>query len=107
HLLHVTHPPPPSSPPSPYTTLSRSQPPDRQGSPHSAGPHHSLQAGKRSTEHRIIESLEPRDDPGLLAPPQIWQPRPKFQDRLWLDRKSTRLNSSHEWISYAVFCLKK
>src|SRR5438105_9603305 len=27
-------------------------------------------------------------------------------DRI-LDRKSTRLNSSHEWISYAVFCLKK
>src|SRR5438105_6371720 len=29
---------------------------------------------------------------------------------LWadrIDRKSTRLNSSHEWISYAVFCLKK
>src|SRR5438105_12848967 len=25
----------------------------------------------------------------------------------WLDRKSTRLNSSHELISYAVFCLKK
>src|SRR5207247_11096599 len=25
---------------------------------------------------------------------------------LKLDRKSTRLNSSHEWISYAVFCLK-
>src|SRR5271170_7875323 len=24
-----------------------------------------------------------------------------------LDRKSTRLNSSHEWNSYAVFCLKK
>src|SRR5438105_6436836 len=23
------------------------------------------------------------------------------------DRKSTRLDSSHEWISYAVFCLKK
>src|ERR1017187_6409940 len=23
------------------------------------------------------------------------------------DRKSTRLNSSHRWISYAVFCLKK
>src|SRR5438105_5920630 len=33
------------------------------------------------------------------------------QDR-WLsqperDRKSTRLNSSHEWTAYAVFCLKK
>src|SRR2546428_7362485 len=25
----------------------------------------------------------------------------------WLDRKSTRLNSSHDQISYAVFCLKK
>src|SRR2546430_7091859 len=27
--------------------------------------------------------------------------------RLGLDRKSTRLNSSHSQISYAVFCLKK
>src|SRR5258708_25255450 len=25
----------------------------------------------------------------------------------WTDRKSTRLNSSHQIISYAVFCLKK
>src|SRR5258708_21181573 len=25
----------------------------------------------------------------------------------WRDRKSTRLNSSHQIISYAVFCLKK
>src|SRR3712207_7539806 len=33
-----------------------------------------------------------------------------FQGMLWklpLDRKSTRLNSSHANISYAVFCLKK
>src|SRR5690606_18723993 len=29
------------------------------------------------------------------------------QDRVGLDRKSTRLNSSHVKISYAVFCLKK
>src|SRR2546430_12582662 len=28
-------------------------------------------------------------------------------DRRQLDRKSTRLNSSHSQISYAVFCLKK
>src|SRR2546427_8141452 len=28
-------------------------------------------------------------------------------ERLSLDRKSTRLNSSHSQISYAVFCLKK
>src|SRR5690606_40045299 len=27
--------------------------------------------------------------------------------RTWRDRKSTRLNSSHVKISYAVFCLKK
>src|SRR5438477_3981983 len=28
-------------------------------------------------------------------------------DASWIDRKSTRLNSSHMSISYAVFCLKK
>src|SRR2546430_12256913 len=28
-------------------------------------------------------------------------------DRYFTDRKSTRLNSSHSQISYAVFCLKK
>src|SRR5688572_32533325 len=28
-------------------------------------------------------------------------------DQLQIDRKSTRLNSSHSQISYAVFCLKK
>src|SRR5258708_11152649 len=31
-----------------------------------------------------------------------WVPAP-----CWADRKSTRLNSSHQIISYAVFCLKK
>src|SRR4051794_41206951 len=30
-----------------------------------------------------------------------------FHSEIWLDRKSTRLNSSHPSISYAVFCLKK
>src|SRR5689334_24361677 len=30
-----------------------------------------------------------------------------IRERLDLDRKSTRLNSSHSSISYAVFCLKK
>src|SRR5205807_5559563 len=30
-----------------------------------------------------------------------------FTDSLAIDRKSTRLNSSHLVISYAVFCLKK
>src|SRR3712207_8230539 len=31
----------------------------------------------------------------------------QYQDRMQVDRKSTRLNSSHANISYAVFCLKK
>src|SRR3712207_8038591 len=30
-----------------------------------------------------------------------------FQTAFYIDRKSTRLNSSHANISYAVFCLKK
>src|SRR5438270_1958941 len=32
---------------------------------------------------------------------------PLLQNNLKRDRKSTRLNSSHSQISYAVFCLKK
>src|SRR5699024_11829406 len=40
-----------------------------------------------------------------VAPPETKQ---KFhQTILAIDRKSTRLNSSHVSISYAVFCLKK
>src|SRR3989449_1715920 len=39
--------------------------------------------------------------PGLVPDP--WQ----TEHSLWRDRKSTRLNSSHGYISYAVFCLKK
>src|SRR2546421_5024955 len=31
----------------------------------------------------------------------------RLQGDLMTDRKSTRLNSSHDQISYAVFCLKK
>src|SRR5687768_18226550 len=33
--------------------------------------------------------------------------QPQVLKRLLIDRKSTRLNSSHGYISYAVFCLKK
>src|SRR4051812_49969113 len=36
----------------------------------------------------------------------LGNPRPRHQRRRQ-DRKSTRLNSSHMSISYAVFCLKK
>src|SRR5690606_41593407 len=45
---------------------------------------------------------------------QVLRPRPRGEDvaeairgNLQPDRKSTRLNSSHVKISYAVFCLKK
>src|SRR2546429_1285580 len=37
--------------------------------------------------------------------PRPWPSPPEEPDLL--DRKSTRLNSSHGYISYAVFCLKK
>src|SRR5437899_4130212 len=41
---------------------------------------------------------------GRVWPDPCGRPRPAFS---WSDRKSTRLNSSHLGISYAVFCLKK
>src|SRR5207247_5627047 len=68
----------------------------------------------------------PRDTPRSLAAAAplkggFSEEEARARDRVWrkrivrntksreepLDRKSTRLNSSHEWISYAVFCLKK
>src|SRR3712207_8625088 len=42
-----------------------------------------------------------------LAPPKPTIPDTEDDGRGILDRKSTRLNSSHANISYAVFCLKK
>src|SRR3712207_6872121 len=55
---------------------------------------------------RIMDFLEDRFLPGLsshLVTERMIDPR-HFRDT---DRKSTRLNSSHANISYAVFCLKK
>src|SRR3712207_7346293 len=44
----------------------------------------------------------------LLVAPMTEEPFPSIADFCYLvDRKSTRLNSSHANISYAVFCLKK
>src|SRR5256885_12777878 len=52
----------------------------------------------------------------LLASPPDWETRflartledvARVPVRTFIDRKSTRLNSSHLVISYAVFCLKK
>src|SRR3712207_7525237 len=61
----------------------------------------------RSRRHRPAQAL-------LLDLPEDDRPRPRLHRHLGPrrhpdpgDRKSTRLNSSHANISYAVFCLKK
>src|SRR6266487_5903432 len=64
-----------------------------------------LGAGHREQHHEVgdigmaDEVLGAADDPVA--------PRPAGPGRHRADRKSTRLNSSHPSISYAVFCLKK
>src|SRR5256885_3244592 len=64
----------------------------------------------------LFRSDERRDRPAGAAPrcPEVHQHRLRGAQHLALevvvgegDRKSTRLNSSHLVISYAVFCLKK
>src|SRR5256885_8001917 len=45
--------------------------------------------------------MSPRESGGQWDFPYAWAPHQL------IDRKSTRLNSSHLVISYAVFCLKK
>src|SRR5688572_32601366 len=44
--------------------------------------------------------VRPEERECIMGPPEFVGGRPR-------DRKSTRLNSSHSQISYAVFCLKK
>src|SRR5258708_9478740 len=44
---------------------------------------------------------------GLQGPDGPRRSRHQGAERLAVDRKSTRLNSSHQIISYAVFCLTK
>src|SRR2546430_11923997 len=72
---------PPRSTLFPYTTLFRSP----------------LVPAKHAVKPPMNEHAEAR-----LVPPL----HPAYAIRL-VDRKSTRLNSSHSQISYAVFCLKK
>src|SRR2546427_3956888 len=57
---------------------------------------HDLVAGER--DERAVEPEVPVEDGACAAVAHEPEPR---------DRKSTRLNSSHSQISYAVFCLKK
>src|SRR5256885_13002896 len=83
---------PPRSTLFPYTTLFRSS--LRQLMRADDSP--SSRRLELESENNAIDRLE---QIGLLAPRGAW-------DTI-LDRKSTRLNSSHLVISYAVFCLKK
>src|SRR5687768_18193859 len=54
--------------------------------------------------HAVEDFVEPNNWPQLLPAPLDAVIDACDQMR---DRKSTRLNSSHGYISYAVFCLKK
>src|SRR3712207_8195681 len=80
---------PPRSTLFPYTTLFRSRGEEQQKRDADDGDreHHAEDDDRRHGGH----PEEQRQRRGLLGP---------------LDRKSTRLNSSHANISYAVFCLK-
>src|SRR5688572_31633244 len=59
----------------------------------------------RSTGAR--ERLDRQPQPPLAAAAPASAPASELRPRAAADRKSTRLNSSHSQISYAVFCLKK
>src|SRR5206468_9239733 len=58
----------------------------------------------RSTLFPYTTLFRSDDDEG---PRRHWTWRPEGWRGRCQDRKSTRLNSSHDQISYAVFCLKK
>src|SRR5687768_18183620 len=77
---------PPSSTLFPYTTLFRSL---RDEFPPGRGSTREIDRNQTVARRILV-----RDEPQLLA-------------HAVEDRKSTRLNSSHGYISYAVFCLKK
>src|SRR5206468_5735479 len=65
-------------------------------------PRASGHAQGKAVERRLMAPIKERK--GLLV--ALCSP-PEQHVVSFLDRKSTRLNSSHDQISYAVFCLKK
>src|SRR3712207_7543402 len=88
---------PPRSTLFPYTTLFRSV--QRRAADYSAA------SAEERRIPRVFARLHHREEEALLFP----DPLSLFVNvrRERIDRKSTRLNSSHANISYAVFCLKK
>src|SRR5256885_6985347 len=91
---------PPRSTLFPYTTLFRSRP---QGARRALAPRRAGGGLRPSALSRRRSAREAADGAARQALPEIAGARLR-EDR---DRKSTRLNSSHLVISYAVFCLKK
>src|SRR3712207_7514347 len=87
---------PPRSTLFPYTTLFRSRPPVADERPLLPAHEGGSLAGNESSSVSSIGSGYGRG----------WRD-PRRGAALRSDRKSTRLNSSHANISYAVFCLKK
>src|SRR3712207_7320227 len=94
---------PPRSTLFPYTTLSRST----EESMSTQDDEHDPGRDPRYTPPQQYGQAPPQYAGGRQAGPpyggQQYQPSPYGPG----DRKSTRLNSSHANISYAVFCLKK
>src|SRR3712207_7143486 len=86
---------PPRSTLFPYTTLFRS------GHVHTFGMNVVGPEGLHERGTRVVEPVGRRTVNGELARPL------ERESTEGEDRKSTRLNSSHANISYAVFCLKK
>src|SRR3712207_7423601 len=86
---------PPRSTLFPYTTLFRSRYAILE-----ASPAHDHPGERCKRDQRIDEAEAPLAHPADHSSPE----RVGHQQ---VDRKSTRLNSSHANISYAVFCLKK
>src|SRR2546430_11070908 len=62
--------------------------------------HKTSQAAAKGTAKPSVVPRQGAIPFGVRIPDRNRKPR-------WEDRKSTRLNSSHSQISYAVFCLKK
>src|SRR5206468_10775700 len=59
------------------------------------------------TGHDVIDLAKKFQDYGVEAVIHTDIGRDGMMTGVNIDRKSTRLNSSHDQISYAVFCLKK
>src|SRR5258708_24139025 len=98
---------PPSSPPFPYTTLFRSPhggtARGRQEGLLRADPYRRLPQQAGRLEDGLPHRGQGRRDRPSSSRPACWGSRRYGSAR---DRKSTRLNSSHQIISYAVLCLK-